>query len=89
MSFIKEVEDWITSHNPSPKQIELATNRAEVCETCEFRVENEETEVKADYKCGSCGCALIHLAFKFHKNACQEKKWDDVDNTFFSKYFGG
>ena len=32
MSFIKEVNDWVESHNPSPKQIELATNRASVCE---------------------------------------------------------
>jgi hypothetical protein len=29
------------------------------------------------------------LAFKFHKDACIEKKWDDVDNTFFNKHFGG
>ena len=89
MSFVKEVNDWVSSHNPNPKQVELATNRASVCETCEFRVENEDTELKGDYRCGSCGCVLIQLAFKFHKNACQEGKWDEVDNTFFTKHFGG
>ena len=67
---------WGVSFNPNSEQLELASKRLEVCNSCEYKGEN------AIFKnvCGVCGCSLKAKVYSPVKGACPEKKWDEIDN---------
>jgi len=69
---------WGVSFNPNSKQLELASKRLEVCNSCEHKGKN--TFFKN--VCGVCGCSLKAKVYSPVKGACPIKKWDEIDNNF-------
>ena len=57
-------------------QSELASERIQICNECEFK------NTIPIIHCGECGCALKAKIFSPVKGACPKSKWDEVDNKF-------
>lgn len=80
------LDSWIAANNPTPERLALAKERADVCDTCEFKTEitnilmksfiNEEGLLPI-FKCGVCGCPLSKLVFspKPAEEVCLKNKW--------------
>jgi hypothetical protein len=67
---------WGISFNPNDAQSELASQRIEVCNRCEFKQTNALVNT-----CSLCGCALKAKVFTPVKGACPAGKWDVIDNA--------
>lgn len=72
---------WGIAFNPDDKQAELAAQRMEVCDSCNFK---KTTPV---IHCGQCGCALKAKIYSPVNGACPEGKWNKVDNDYFQAKF--
>jgi hypothetical protein len=74
MNKLKEIfQAWVAAANPTPEQLELATQRTEICDTCEHRSINKI--INADV-CGLCGCPLNKKVFSpAGPDACPDKRW--------------
>jgi hypothetical protein len=83
MNKIKEIfKSWNIALNPDETQAELASQRIEICNSCEFKVENLGFN-----QCSICGCALKAKVFSPVRGACPEGKWDKIDNVMNNKIF--
>ena len=80
MNFAEIINAWIISINPNEKQKTLALNRANICDTCEYK----KYVIKKPI-CSVCGCPLSKKIFSEKQNACPKGKWDDVDFKYFSE----
>lgn len=69
---------WGISFNPNDSQAELASQRIQICNECEFK------ESKPFNKCTVCGCALKAKVFSPAKGACPKGKWDEIDDRFLN-----
>ena len=79
MNKIQEIiTAWKLSFTPTEKQVELAKQRYEVCESCE----NKKNVVGKFPVCGLCFCPLNKKTFSPKKNSCQINKWNEVDKKF-------
>jgi hypothetical protein len=81
MNKIKEIfKSWNIALNPDETQAELASKRIEICNSCEFKVENLGFN-----QCSVCGCALKAKVFTPIKGACPKGKWDEIDNVMINQ----
>ena len=81
MNKIKEIfKSWNIALNPDEQQAELASQRIEICNSCEFKVENLGFN-----QCSVCGCALKAKIFSPVKGACPEGKWNEIDNVMINQ----
>lgn len=77
MNKIQEIfTAWSIAFDPTQEQSELASERIQICNECEFK------NVFPIIHCGECGCALKAKIFSPVKGACPKSKWDEVDNKF-------
>ena len=80
MNFAEIINAWIISINPNEEQKTLALNRANICNTCEYK----KYVIKKPI-CSACGCPITKKVFSEKQNACPKGKWSDVDSKFFLK----
>jgi hypothetical protein len=77
MNKIQEIfTAWAIAFDPTQAQSELASERIQICNECEFK------NTIPIIHCGECGCALKAKIFSPVKGACPKNKWDEVDNKF-------
>jgi ribosomal protein L37AE/L43A len=81
---VKEIaESWIIAVNPTDKQMELATDRYEICQNCPS-LKKALARTKLEYfQCGECGCPISKKIFSPNWNACPLEKWKTIENKFF------
>ena len=59
MNKLEEIfKSWNIALNPDDQQVELATKRLEVCNSCEYKVDTLGIN-----QCSVCGCALKAKVF--------------------------
>ena len=76
MNKIEEIfKSWGISINPNEEQSKLASDRIQICNTCEHKKEGVINT------CGICGCALKAKVFSPVFNSCPIGKWEDVDSN--------
>jgi prolyl 4-hydroxylase len=81
MNKLKEIfKSWNIALDPNETQAELASQRIEICNSCEFKVENLGFN-----QCSVCGCALKAKVFSPVKGACPEGKWNIIDNVMINQ----
>ena len=80
MNFAEIINAWIISINPNEEQKTLALNRANICNTCEYK----KYVIKKPI-CSACGCPITKKVFSEKQNACPKGKWADVDSKYFSE----
>lgn len=80
MDFTEIINAWIISINPNEEQKTLALNRANICDTCEYK----KYVIKKPI-CSACGCPIEKKIFSEKQNPCPKGKWKDVDSKFFLK----
>jgi prolyl 4-hydroxylase len=77
MNKIEEIfKSWNIAFNPNDEQTEIASKRIEICNSCEFKVQNLGIN-----RCSVCGCALKAKVFSPIKGACPKGKWNIIDNV--------
>jgi hypothetical protein len=64
---------WGISFNPSDAQVQIASDRIEICDTCE----NKRTS--PIIHCGLCGCALRAKIYTPVDDACPAGKWPKIE----------
>jgi hypothetical protein len=80
MNKVEEIfKSWGISINPNTEQSKLASDRIQICNTCEHKKEGIINT------CNVCGCSLRAKVFSPMKGACPIGKWDGVDENI-SKY---
>lgn len=79
MDFLKIAKAWITSANPTDKQLDLAEKRLTICNGCPSKVKT----ILSYYKCNECGCPLSKKIFSAAFNDCPLEKWESVDSLYF------
>jgi hypothetical protein len=82
MDFKKIIKSWVTSYNPTDKQLELAESRHSICDTCPSKKIITE-KLKIGIICGECGCPITKKIFSQTFNDCPLGKWEIVDSEFF------
>ena len=80
MNFAEIITALIISINPNEEQKTLALNRANICDTCEYK----KYVIKKPI-CSACGCPITKKVFSEKQNACPKGKWADVDSKYFSE----
>ena len=82
---IKEiVTAWSLKISSSEEFTQLATKRAEICNSCEHCKELLQRKTWS-YICGKCGCPIAGKTFSPKQNPCPLDKWEEVDKEYFSK----
>lgn len=66
---------WRIAYDPNDRQVDLATARIQICDTCEHK-----STVPIPH-CKLCGCALKGKIHTPIKNACPAGKWEEIDNN--------
>ena len=75
----KEIfEAWAISFNPNDAQAELASERIQICDACDFKIPEPYIH------CGQCGCVLkakiyTPKTFMDEGGSCPEKLWKGVE----------
>jgi hypothetical protein len=64
---------WRISYSPEADQAELAAERIQICNSCEFKRDNPVVH------CSACGCALKKKIYSPVKGACPKGLWNEVD----------
>lgn len=70
---------WGIMFNPNDEQAELATERIQVCNSCEHK------RTEPYIHCGLCGCALKAKVFSPVKGACPAGKWNEIDEKLLNQ----
>ena len=60
---------WKVAKNPTDNQQEIAEERLETCNSCEFKREQPLLH------CGACGCPLQKKAYSQVARSCPKGKW--------------
>jgi len=80
MNKIEEIfKAWKISFNPNDVQAELAANRMEICDSCEYKRMNPIIH------CGECGCVLLAKVYSPKIGACPKGKWTAVEMAWSNK----
>jgi hypothetical protein len=79
MDFLKIAKAWITSYNPTEKELNIANERYSICNICPSKV---KTILSYD-KCNECGCPISKKIFSDQFNDCPLEKWELVDSIHF------
>lgn len=69
---------WKLSISPTERQVDLAKERFNVCESCE----NKRNVIGKFPVCGLCFCPLNKKTFSPKKNSCEINKWNSVDKKY-------
>ena len=64
---------WRISYSPEADQAELAAERIQICNSCEFKRDNPVVH------CSACGCALKKKIYSPVKGACPKGLLNEVD----------
>lgn len=81
----KEIfEAWAISFNPDDAQADLASQRIEICDVCEYKA------VDPYIHCNQCGCALkakiyTPKTFMDEGGSCPQKKWMWIEMDYLAK----
>tara|TARA_B110000977_G_scaffold197696_1_gene280874 strand:- start:871 stop:1131 length:261 start_codon:yes stop_codon:yes gene_type:complete len=79
MNKIEEIfKSWNITFNPNDLQSELASQRIEICNGCEYK----RTTLGMN-TCGVCGCALKGKIFSPKVGACPKGKWNIIDQKMY------
>lgn len=77
MNKIQEIfTAWRIALDPNETQSELASERIQICDSCEFKMTIPLIH------CGKCGCVLKGKIFSPVKGACPENKWIEAEEKF-------
>lgn len=78
MDLLNIIRAWGTSYFATDKQKQMAEERMEVCNSCEFI-----KEIAIGHICGKCLCPISKKVYSLKFNDCPKKKWREVDIKFF------
>jgi len=68
---IKEIiQAWITSHNPTAEEKEIADTRLKICQQCPAYTLRFKF-----YICSDCGCPIPKKVFARNKESCPKRIW--------------
>ena len=68
---IKEIiQAWITSHNPTAEEKEIADTRLKICQQCPAY-----KSMLKFYICSDCGCPIPKKVFAKNKESCPKRIW--------------
>lgn len=84
MNISEIIEAWIISGKPTKIQKQLAYDRANICESCEFKKELVKG-LKISTICSECGCPISKKIFTNNFDPCPKHKWSEIDEPYFSK----
>ena len=77
MNKIQEIfNSWRIALDPNEQQTELASERIQICNECEFKA------TIPIIHCSICKCALKGKIFTPVKGACPENKWIEVEEKY-------
>jgi rubredoxin len=82
MNKIQEIfHAWRIALDPNEQQVELASERIQICNECEFKV------IEPIIHCSLCGCVLRGKIFTpikgtEEKPTCPKHKWKQVEEKF-------
>lgn len=79
------INAWITSFNPSADEKSMAEKREKICLECPSYNTVFKDKTWSAF-CGECGCPISKKVYTKEYNACPLKKWENVDNDYFSKH---
>ena len=82
LDFKKIFNAWITAHNPTDRQLELAENRNKICDSCPSKKVITE-KIKIATICNECRCPISKKIFSKDFNDCPLFKWENVDKDYF------
>lgn len=64
---------WKRAANPTKEQQQLAEERLEVCNSCEYK---EFKSLIRTYICGACGCPIQKKVYTPQERGCPKQKWE-------------
>lgn len=70
---------WATMFNPNSVQVDLALERVQICESCEYK------KISPMVHCELCDCPLKAKIYSPLKGACPAGKWDEIDEKHLNK----
>lgn len=90
MNKVEEIfKSWMISFDPTVDQAELASERIQICDACEFRVLTPIGPFLNIARCSVCGCSLKQKIFTplTHKDlgGCPKNKWDLIETQHLNK----
>lgn len=91
MNKLEEIfRSWSISFDPNAEQADLAANRIQICEACEFKVTTEIGPIFSIARCSVCGCALkakiyTPKTYADDGGSCPKELWKDVEDIWLNK----
>ena len=88
MNKIEEIfKSWRISFNPNDSQMDIASKRIEICDSCEFKERIHVGPLDIVTRCKVCGCALkakmfTPLTYKDPGGTCPHQKWAEVEQEW-------
>jgi hypothetical protein len=91
MNKIEEIfTAWRISFNPSDAQSDLASERIQICDACEFKEMVALGPVDIFTRCKICGCALkakiyTPITYRDPGGSCPHGKWENCEREWIEK----
>lgn len=91
MNKVEEIfKSWGIFFNPSDAQSDLAFNRIQICDGCEFKDVVAIGPIDLLARCTVCGCALKGKIYTPQTyldagGSCPKEKWKDVEQEWLNK----
>lgn len=63
---------WKRAARPTDEQQQLAEERLEICNSCEYK---EFKSLIRTYICGACGCPIQKKIYTPQEQGCPKRKW--------------
>ena len=96
MNKLEEIfKSWGIAFDPNEAQADLAKNRIEICDVCDFKALTEIGPIISFARCTLCGCALkakIYTPRTYldgikefndpNRGSCPESRWMEVEKTW-------
>lgn len=76
-------DSWVSSINPSEKDLKRAEDRYSICIECDLKREIIKNKKWTLY-CGACGCPIRKKIYSNVISPCPKGKWIDVDKKYDS-----
>ena len=87
MNKVEEIfKSWMISWDPTIEQADLASDRIQICDACEFRILTPIGPFLNIARCSVCGCSLKQkiftpLTYK-ESGGCPQQKWNSVEDKY-------
>jgi hypothetical protein len=91
MNNLEEIfRSWSIVFDHDAEQAELAAERIQICESCEFKVSTPIGPLFSIARCSVCGCALkakIYTPKTYidEGGSCPKELWKDVEDIWLNK----